>query len=249
MNDTNVQISRRKLLFGAVIAAPALALTRLPAQAQVYGKQGRDAAPYAVAPLRYDYDALSDTIDGMTMRLHHDKHYAGYTKKLNAAVAGYPDLMKMTPQELIANLDALPEGVRTAIRNNGGGYVNHSMFWQIMSPNGGGAPGGAIAEAIKRDFGSFQSFQTKFQIAGENRFGSGWVWLTRDEKGKLSIMSTPNQDSPMMQQYGGSFPLMGNDVWEHAYYLKYNNRRADYLKAWWNVVNWDEVNRRLSVAM
>ena len=236
------------MLFGAAIALPAVALMRLPARAQVYGKQGRDAAPYALAPLRYGYDALSKTIDGTTMRLHHDKHYAGYTKKLNAAVAGYPDLMKKTPQELIADLDALPSGVQTAIRNNGGGYVNHSMFWQIMSPDGGGAPGGAIAGAINRDFGSFQSFQTKFQIAGENRFGSGWVWLARDGKGKLSIMSTPNQDSPMMKEYGGLFPMLGNDVWEHAYYLKYNNRRGDYLKAWWDVVNWDEVNRRLSVA-
>ncbi len=237
------------MLVGAAIALPAIALTRLPARAQVYGRQGRDVAPYAVAPLRYGYDALSSTIDGTTMRLHHDKHYAGYAKKLNGAVAGYPDLMRKTPQELIADLDALPDGVQTAIRNNGGGYVNHSMFWLIMSPDGGGAPGGAIASAINRDFGSFQSFQTKFQIAGENRFGSGWVWLTRDGNGKLGIMSTPNQDSPMMKEYGGVFPILGNDVWEHAYYLKYNNRRGDYLKAWWNVVNWDEVNRRLAVAL
>ena len=247
MNDFNSQISRRQLIFGAAVALPAVALTRLPAQAQVYGQQGRAVAPYKVAPLPYDYDALRRTIDETTMRLHHDKHYAGYTKKLNAAVADSPDLMRKTPQELISNLDALPVDVRTAIRNNGGGYVNHSMFWQIMSPNGGGAPGGAIAEAIKRDFGSFASFQTKFQTAGENRFGSGFVWLVRDNKGKLSIMSTPNQDNPMMKEYGGLFPIMGNDVWEHAYYLKYNNRRADYLKAWWNVVNWDEINRRLAV--
>ncbi len=248
MIPQELQISRRQLIVGAAVAVPAIALTRLPAQAQVFGKQGRDAAPYAVAPLPYAYDALNDTIDTLTMRLHHDKHYAGYTKKLNAAVAGYPDLMKKTPQELIANLDALPSGARTAIRNNGGGYVNHAMFWQIMSPKGGGAPGGAIATAIKRDFGSFQSFQTQFQTAGENRFGSGFVWLVRDAKGKLSIMSTPNQDNPMMKEYGGLFPIMGNDVWEHAYYLKYNNRRGDYLKAWWNVANWDEVNRRLAVA-
>ena len=248
MNDFNPQISRRRMLMGAAVALPAVALTRFSAQAQVYGKQGRAVAPYQVAPLPYDYDALRRTIDEKTMRLHHDKHYAGYTKKLNAAVAGNPDLMRKTPQELIANLDVLPEGVRTAIRNNGGGYVNHSMFWQIMSPNGGGAPGGAIAAAIKHDFGSFQSFQTKFQTAGENRFGSGFVWLVRDGKGKLSILSTPNQDNPMMKEYGGLFPILGNDVWEHAYYLKYNNRRADYLKAWWNVVNWDEVNRRLTVA-
>ena len=249
MTQSSASISRRQLLIGAAVAAPAIALLRLPVQAQKYGQQGRAVAPYGVAPLPYAYDALNDTIDTLTMRLHHDKHYAGYTKKLNAAVAGYPDLMRKTPQELISNLDALPEGVRTAIRNNGGGYVNHAMFWQIMSPKGGGAPGGAIAAAIKRDFGSFQSFQTKFQIAGENRFGSGFVWLVRDGKGKLSIMSTPNQDNPMMKEYGGLFPLMGNDVWEHAYYLKYNNRRADYLKAWWDVANWDEINRRLMVAM
>ena len=246
MNDST--LSRRQLLLSLAVAPAALALSRTEARAQNYGQQGRDAAPYGLAPLPYAYDALSRTIDPLTMRLHHDKHYAGYTKKLNAAVAGYPDLMKRTPQELIADLGAVPEGARTAIRNNGGGYVNHSMFWQIMSPHGGGAPGGAIADAIKRDFGSYQSFQTAFQTAGENRFGSGFVWLTRDGKGKLAIMSTPNQDNPMMKEYGGLFPVMGNDVWEHAYYLKYNNRRGDYLKAWWDVVNWDEVNRRLSVA-
>ncbi len=249
MTSSSPSISRRQLLMGAAVAVPAVALSRLPAHAQVFGQQGRAVAPYYVAPLPYDYDALRDTIDPMTMRLHHDKHYAGYVKKLNAAVADYPDLMRQTPQELIANLDALPAGVRTAIRNNGGGAVNHAMFWQIMSPRGGGAPGGAISAAIKRDFGSFASFQTKFQTAGENRFGSGFVWLVRDNKGKLSIMSTPNQDNPMMKEYGGLFPIMGNDVWEHAYYLKYNNRRADYLKAWWNVANWDEINRRLMVAM
>ena len=248
MTPQEIQISRRQLLVGAAVAVPAIALSRLPAQAQVFGKQGRAVAPYTVAPLPYAYDALNDTIDTLTMRLHHDKHYAGYVKKLNAAVSGHPDLMKKTPQELISDLDALPEGARTAIRNNGGGVVNHAMFWQIMSPKGGGAPGGPIATAIKRDFGSFASFQTQFQTAGENRFGSGFVWLVRDSKGKLSIMSTPNQDNPMMKEYGGLFPLMGNDVWEHAYYLKYNNRRGDYLKAWWNVANWDEVNRRLAVA-
>ena len=240
--------SRRQFLLCAAATPAVLVLSRLDARAQTYGQQGRDLAPYALAPLPYDYAALRRTIDATTMKLHHDRHYAGYTKKLNAAVAGYPDLTRKTPQELIADLDALPSGVRSAIRNNGGGYVNHSMFWQIMSPRGGGAPGGAIADAIKRDFGSFQSFQTQFQIAGENRFGSGWVWLARDGKGKLSILSTPNQDSPMMAEYGGLFPVLGNDVWEHAYYLKYNNRRGDYLKAWWDVVNWDEVNRRLSVA-
>lgn len=248
MTTNSSAISRRQLLLGAAVAVPALALTRLPARAQTFGQQGRDAAPYGFAPLPYAYDALNDTIDTQTMRLHHDKHYAGYTKKLNAAVSGYPELMRRTPQELISDLDALPAGVRTAIRNNGGGYINHSMFWQIMSPKGGGAPGGAIATAINRDFGSFQSFQTRFQTAGENRFGSGWVWLVRDGEGKLSIMSTPNQDSPMMKEYGGLFPIMGNDVWEHAYYLRYHNRRGDYLKAWWNVVNWDEVNRRLMIA-
>ena len=246
MNDST--LSRRQLLLSLAVAPAALALSRVQARAQSYGQQGRDSAPYGLAPLPYAYDALKGTIDPLTMRLHHDKHYAGYTKKLNAAVSGTPDLMKKTPQELIADLDALPADVRTAIRNNGGGYVNHSMFWQIMSPRGGGAPGGAVADAIKRDFGSFQSFQTTFQTAGENRFGSGFVWLVRDGKGQLSVMSTPNQDNPMMKEYGGLFPVMGNDVWEHAYYLKYQNRRGDYLKAWWDVVNWDEVNRRLSVA-
>ena len=242
-------LTRRHLLLCAAVAVPAVALSRSVARAQSFGQQGRDVAPYGLAPLPYAYDALNRTIDTLTMRLHHDKHYAGYTKKLNAAVAGYPDLMKKTPQELIADLDALPAGAREAIRNNGGGYVNHSMFWQIMSPKGGGAPAGPIAAAIKRDFGSFQSFQTQFQIAGENRFGSGFVWLVRDAKGKLSVISTPNQDNPMMQQYGGLFPVIGNDVWEHAYYLRYKNKRADYLKAWWDVVNWDEANRRLNVTL
>lgn len=201
--------------------------------------------PYQLPPLPYSYDALSRSIDERTMRLHHDKHHKTYVDNLNKAIATQPNLQNRTPQELIRNLDGVPSEIRTAVRNNAGGHVNHSMFWQIMSPRGGGAPTGNIARAINAQFGSFERFKTQFNDAGTKRFGSGWVWLVRDGSG-LKIISTPNQDNPMMT---GMFPIMGNDVWEHAYYLRYQNRRADYLKAWWNVVNWNEINRRFAVSM
>ncbi|HVF84471.1 MAG TPA: superoxide dismutase [Abditibacteriaceae bacterium] len=199
--------------------------------------------PYQLPPLPYSYDALSRSIDARTMRLHHDKHHKTYVDNLNKAIATQPGLQNRTPQELIRNLDT--SDIPTAIRNNAGGHVNHSMFWQIMSPNGGGAPTGSIAYAINTQFGSFERFKTQFNDAGTKRFGSGWVWLVRDGRG-LKIISTPNQDNPMMM---GMFPIMGNDVWEHAYYLRYQNRRADYLQAWWNVVNWNEINRRFAASM
>jgi Fe-Mn family superoxide dismutase len=196
---------------------------------------------YEVPPLPYDYSALEPFIDTQTMHLHHDKHHQAYVTNLNAALEKAPELKDLTAEELIASLENVPEAIRTAVRNHGGGHVNHTMFWSIMAPNAGGEPSGAIAEAIESTFGDFASFKEKFNDAGVKQFGSGWAWLVRDAAGKLSIMSTPNQDSPLSQ---GFYPVMGNDVWEHAYYLKYQNRRADYLKEWWNVVNWAEINQR-----
>jgi len=195
-------------------------------------------------PLPYDYAALEPTIDVATMKLHHDKHHQAYITKLNGAIEKHPELGTKDPEDLLRNLDAVPADVRGVVRNNGGGHVNHTMFWQIMKPGGGGEPTGKIGEQLKKDFGSFEDFKTKFNEAGANQFGSGWAWLV-SEGGKLKVMSLPNQDSPLSQ---GLYPIMGNDVWEHAYYLKYNNRRPDYLAAWWAVVNWDEVDRRFEKA-
>jgi len=196
---------------------------------------------HQLPPLPYDFGALEPHIDAQTMQIHHDKHHGTYVTNLNAAVEKHAELGSKSAEDLIKNLNAVPEDVRTAVRNNGGGHVNHSMFWQIMAPKAGGEPSGKVGDAIKQSFGSFAEFQTKFNDAGTKRFGSGWVWLVRTKDGKLDIISTANQDNPMME---GHWPIMGNDVWEHAYYLKYKNVRADYLKAWWNVVNWKEVEKR-----
>jgi len=196
---------------------------------------------HQLPPLPYDFGALEPHIDAQTMQIHHDKHHGTYVTNLNAAVEKHAELGSKSAEDLIKNLNAVPEDVRTAVRNNGGGHVNHSMFWQIMAPKAGGEPSGKVGDAIKQTFGSFAEFQTKFNDAGTKRFGSGWVWLVRTKDGKLDIISTANQDNPMME---GHWPIMGNDVWEHAYYLKYKNVRADYLKAWWNVVNWTEVEKR-----
>jgi superoxide dismutase, Fe-Mn family len=195
---------------------------------------------YELPPLPYDYAALEPVIDKQTMTIHHDLHHGAYVKNLNAAIEKHPELGKKTAEDLIRDLNALPEDIRGAVRNNAGGHVNHTMFWQIMKPKGGGDPNGPIADAINKTFGSFKDFQTKFNDAGVKQFGSGWVWLA-GAKGDVHIMSTPNQDSPISV---GHFPIFGNDVWEHAYYLKYNNRRPEYLSTWWNVINWDEVNQR-----
>jgi Fe-Mn family superoxide dismutase len=197
--------------------------------------------PYEVPPLPYDYAALEPYIDEQTMRLHHDKHHQAYVDKANGALEG-TEWADKPIEEVIANLDALPDDKRGPVRNNGGGHLNHSLFWESMSPNGGGAPSGDLASAIDDAFGSFDAFKEKFEAAGVGQFGSGWAWLVLDG-GALKVTSTPNQDSPVT---GGATPLVGNDVWEHAYYLKYQNRRPDYLKAWWNVVDWDEVRRRLA---
>ena len=198
---------------------------------------------HEVPALRYDYAALEPYIDTQTMHLHHDKHHQAYVTSLNAAIEKAPELAKLNAEELIKGLENVPEAVRSAVRNQGGGHVNHSMFWTIMGPKSGGEPTGAIAAAIKETFGDFASFKAKFNDAGLKQFGSGWAWLVRDQAGKLHIMSTPNQDSPLSQ---GFYPVMGNDVWEHAYYLKYQNRRPDYLAAWWNTVNWEEVEKRFN---
>ena len=191
--------------------------------------------------LPYDFNALAPHIDEQTMRIHHGKHHAAYVAKLNGALDAYPDLQSKSVEELIGDLDALPDGIRTAVRNNGGGHANHTLFWQVMSPAAGGAPTGQIAAAINGAFGSFDSLKEQFAAAAMGRFGSGWAWLVADG-GSLSIESSPNQDSPRMS---GKTAVLGLDVWEHAYYLNYQNRRPDYIAAWWNVVNWAEVNRRL----
>jgi Fe-Mn family superoxide dismutase len=195
---------------------------------------------HEVPPLPYAYEALEPYIDSQTMHLHHDMHHGAYVKNLNAALEKHPELQSKPADELLKNLNGVPEDIRTAVRNNGGGHVNHSMFWKIMKPKGGGDPTGKVAEAIKSTFGSFDTFKQQFNDAGAKQFGSGWVWLAHGH-GKIQIVTTANQDSPISQ---GLFPILGNDVWEHAYYLKYNNRRPEYLQAWWNVVNWEEVNKR-----
>jgi Fe-Mn family superoxide dismutase len=199
------------------------------------------AYPFELPDLGYPHDALEPHIDARTMEIHHGKHHAGYTSKLNAALEGHPDLHGKSAEELIANLDALPDDIRVAVRNNGGGYVNHSLFWDVMSPGGAAEPSGELASALDSTFGSFDAFKEKLEATAGGQFGSGWGWLAVDGDGKLSVFSTPNQDSPHMK---GLTPILGVDVWEHAYYLHYQNRRPDYLTAWWNVVNWDVVARR-----
>ncbi|MBD1858358.1 superoxide dismutase [Leptolyngbya sp. FACHB-1624] len=201
---------------------------------------------FELKPLPYAYDALEPYIDATTMQLHHDKHHAAYVNNLNAAIEKHSDLQSMSVEDLVTHLDRVPEDVRTTVRNNAGGHVNHTMFWEIMGANGSGAPTGAISEAINNSFSSFDAFKQQFNDAGTKRFGSGWVWLVRSQQGDLQILSTPNQDSPLID---GHTPIMGNDVWEHAYYLKYQNRRPEYLNAWWNVLNWEEINRRFDAAM
>lgn len=199
---------------------------------------------YTLPDLPYAYDALEPYIDEETMHLHHDKHHNTYVTNLNAAIEKYPELGEKSVEELISDMDAIPEDIKTAVRNNGGGHANHSFFWKIMSPNAGGEPTGAIKEAIDTAFGDFASFKAEFKTAATGRFGSGWAWLVVDD-GKLVVTSTANQDSPLME---GQVPVLGLDVWEHAYYLNYKNVRPDYIEAFWNVVNWDEVNKQFEQA-
>ncbi len=200
---------------------------------------------HELPPLPYSHDALEPHIDTTTMQIHHGKHHQAYVTNLNKALESAPELAGKSAEELIKDLAAVPEGIRTAVRNNGGGHVNHTFFWKLMGPNAGGEPTGALADDIKATFGSFDEFKAKFQAAGVGRFGSGWAWLVVGKDGKLAITSTPNQDSPLME---GIKPVLGCDVWEHAYYLKYQNRRPDYLAAWWNVVNWAAVAENYAAA-
>ncbi len=203
------------------------------------------AYPFKLPDLPYASDALEPHIDARTMEIHHDKHHAAYTNKLNEALEKHPPLQSKSIEDLLRSIDSVPEDIRTTVRNNGGGYANHALFWEIMGPNGGGEPGGALGDAIKKKFGSFQDFRTKVSTAGAGQFGSGWAWLVVDGSGNLDVYSTANQDSPYMK---GHTPILGVDVWEHAYYLKYQNRRPDYLEAWWNTVNWDAVAQRYQAA-
>ncbi len=202
------------------------------------------AYPFQLPDLPYSFDALEPHIDARTMEIHHDRHHKGYTDKLNAAIEKHRDWQDRSISEILRSIDSVPEDIRTAVRNNGGGYANHDMFWKIMSPNGGGEPGGDLAGAIDNEFGSFSDFKEKLTSTASGQFGSGWGWLVVSG-GQLKVYATPNQDSPYMK---GDVPLLGVDVWEHAYYLKYQNKRGDYLSAWWNVVDWDEVAKRYSSA-
>src|SRR5579871_1420653 len=212
-----------------------------PVRLHTSEEKRRNDMPFTLPPLPYAPDALEPHIDKMTMEIHHGKHHGAYVTNLNKALESAPDLQNKTVEELLANNCAIvPENIRTAVRNKGGGHINHSMFWQIMASKAGGNPSGNVAQAINGAFGSFDQFKEKMNGAGASRFGSGWAWLVKTG-GKVEIISTANQDSPVME---GKFPVMGIDVWEHAYYLKYQNKRPDYLAAWWNVVNWPEVEKR-----
>ncbi len=218
-------------------AASAASLASVPA---VLAADATPPAAFSLPPLPYAFDALEPHIDARTMEIHHDKHHATYVANLNKAVAGHGRLSGKTVEQIIRNLDEVPEGVRTAVRNSGGGHANHTLFWQTMKKGGGGSPKGALAKAIDRKFGSYDKFKESLSDAAMKVFGSGWAWLALDE-GELKVVSTPNQDTPLMR---GSFPLLGLDVWEHAYYLKYQNKRADYVAAFFNVIDWDFVGER-----
>jgi Fe-Mn family superoxide dismutase len=243
--NSAMNLNRRHFLYLLGASAGAFALDSCAFAENASGDKQTSAGKTGaiqLPALPYAYEALEPHIDAATMRFHHDKHHATYVKNLNAALDKHPELKSKTVEQLLLNLNSVPADIQTTVRNNGGGHVNHSMFWRIMKPNGGGEPKGPIADAIKQNFGDFAGFKKQFNEAGTGRFGSGWVWLVRTKDGKLQIATTANQDSPLSE---GKYPLMGNDVWEHAYYLKYQNRRADYLNAWWNVLNWEEINKRL----
>jgi len=236
-----MNVTRREALSTLGVGALALAASGRGLDAAAPGPAQAAAGPYTLAPLPYAFDALEPHIDALTMQIHHGKHHQAYVNNLNTALAAAGDAGKAPVDDLLKNLAALPEAVRTAVRNNGGGHVNHLQFWTVMAPAAGGAPTGAIADAITGAFGSFDAFKDQFSKAAMGRFGSGWAWLS-DEKGKLVIHSTANQDTPSME---GKRAVFGLDVWEHAYYLKFQNRRADYVGAFWNVINWAEINKRL----
>jgi Fe-Mn family superoxide dismutase len=234
-------INRRDALktLGASAAAVISGAILSPAEAA----QAAASGPFTVPALGYAFDALEPYVDAQTMQIHHDKHHGAYVNNLNAAVSKAPELAKKSVEDLMASLASVPETIRTAVRNNGGGHINHSLFWQIMTKNPGGKPAGELAKAIDKRFGGLASFQDQFTKAAMGVFGSGWAWLTVDGSKELAIESTPNQDNPWM---AGKTPVLGIDVWEHAYYLKYQNRRAEYVAAWHNVINWDFVSERYS---
>lgn len=229
-------LSRRHLLTGATLLAASAAIPRAWAQAP--------SGPFKLDPLPYAPSKNEPHIDAQTMEIHHGKHHAAYVNNLNAALNQNAEAAKVPLQDMLANLSKVPESIRTAVRNNGGGHANHTMFWQIMGGSGG-EPSGELKAAIDRDLGGFQKFQTDFNTAGERQFGAGWVFVTVTRDGKLALATRPNQDTPLMD---GQRVLMGNDVWEHAYYLKYQNRRPDYLKAWWNVLDWNRIGQRYAAA-
>ncbi len=233
-----LHVTRRQLLLSAGAGAAAWALSPLSTWA------ADDAKGFTLPKLPYDYDALEPSIDAETMKIHHDRHHKAYVDNLNKALAGNLELLAKPIEEIIRNLKDIPENIRTAVRNNGGGHLNHSMFWLMMAPKKGGQPTGALAKEIDDAFGSFDRFQQQLSTTAVSRFGSGWGWLVVDQ-GKLKVLSTPNQDSPVTN---GQTPILGIDVWEHAYYLKYQNKRPDYVKAWWNVVNWDDAAERYNQA-
>ncbi len=235
-------LNRRELLttLGAGVATLALAPGRLLAAEEQTG--------FTLPKLPYAYDALEPSIDKLTMEIHHDKHHAAYVKNLNLALKDHPEFLKMPIDKLMRDIDKVPEKIRQAVKNNGGGHANHTLFWEIMGPKGGGEPTGALAKAIDNAFESFDKFQAKMSTAAGTRFGSGWAWLVVDSKGKLDVYSTANQDTPLWVMKGQT-PILGLDVWEHAYYLKYQNKRPDYIKAWWNVVNWKAVADKYASAM
>ncbi len=199
--------------------------------------------PFQLPELGYDYDALEPHIDARTMEIHHQKHHGGYTANFNKALEGHPQLQAFEAEQILRGFNGLPVGIQTAVRNNGGGYYNHALFWDILTPGGASAPTGSLGQAMEGEFGTFQTFKEQFSAAAATRFGSGWAWLVIDPFGKLTVLSTANQDSPLME---GHSPILGLDVWEHAYYLKYQNRRPDYVSAFWNVVNWDKVAERFA---
>ena len=247
MSNQTKELSRRDVLKLAAAATVSAGLAGAPfaiaAQERQAAQSVSNSWPFELPDLPYAENALEPYIDARTMGIHHGKHHAGYTAKLNAALEG-SDLVEMSIEDILADLESVPAEIRTAVRNNGGGYANHSLFWQVMSPDGGGEPGGALAEAVNSAFGSFGEFQAAFAAAAGGVFGSGWAWLVADD-GALSISTTPNQDNPLMQ---GRTPILGIDVWEHAYYLHYQNRRADYIAAFFNIINWDRVGELYAAA-
>ena len=241
IESQKVQLGRRQFLqrAGVAIGVAGLWRSQQPVLAQA------PASGFTLPPLPYAYDALEPHIDAQTMQIHHDKHHQAYITNLNTALQGHPDLQSKSLADLLKDIDALPEAIRMAVRNNGGGHYNHSLFWQVMGPGKGGEPSGTVAQAITSQFGSFATFKENFSKAAITRFGSGWAWLSASPEGKLAIESLPNQDTPVS---AGAKPVLGLDVWEHAYYLKYKNVRPQYVAAWWNVVNWDNVEQRFQSA-